>query len=215
MKKLLTLTLTLLMLFSVVLTGCGGSDEATIIGQWEIEMDMAKIALAEMDEEQLETINVDAFKGITFKMTADFKKDGTLKVEVDETSVKAAANKIGDKIGVAMEDYFEAQLEEAGISMTVEEYLEALEQHEGKTIKEIFLEGFNAEDIIKNAKKEGKYEYKNGKLYTSDEDNGEINKDKYEKVKVSDDELKFIGEFDNDGKELDSEGYPMIFKRVK
>lgn len=214
MKKLLTLSLAFLMLFSVVLSGCGSSSEASIVGKWECELDFVDLATQGMDEDELAMIDVSVLKGTEFKMIAEFTKDGKLTMELDMDSLDAAANKMGDKILDAMRGYLEDVLEQNNIDMTVEEYVAALEQQTGKTLKENFLEGFDKNEIAEEASKEGKYELKGNKLYTSEGDE-EMDYDEYEKVKITDDKLEFLGEYDKDDKETDTDGYPLVFKRIK
>lgn len=218
MKKLLALLLSLLMVFSMatLLSSCGDSDdddtessavaeeesgkkekkkstkkssksdEELIIGEWEMRIDYAKFINESLEDEDAP---FDAsVENAEVKMNWTFDEDGTCKLEMDQKSFEEFFNSYMDKI--------------------VDQLTDDPDQKEA--FKKEMKDGLEADDSFET--QEGKYSFKDGKLYIeSDEDEESIFTYKF----VSDDEIKITDiESDEEDSEFDlSVMLPLILKR--
>ena len=188
MKKLLALMMSILMVFSMatLLSSCGKSDdtdntkssasseneagkkgkkssksdEELIVGDWEMKIDFAKILAASSDETGLPA----DFKLDDSDVTLlwNFANDGTFTMDLDQDSF----NKVMDSfIDVIVGQFTDDPAQQAAFK---EEALAGMEEEAG----------FETQN--------GKYQFKNGKLYTTEEDEENIYTYKF----ISDDEIQ-------------------------
>ena len=97
MKKILALTLSVLMIFAL-LAGCGGkagklSDEEMIVGRWEWTMDAGKLFTAAFEQMG---VDVGSNKKAELKVYFDFAADGTYSVSVDQASAEKMVADVTD-----------------------------------------------------------------------------------------------------------------------
>lgn len=162
MKKTIAYLLCLTLVLGMMLCGCGGQD--TIIGTWTGEADLNETLNTSMEQAGLgDYFNFTAF---VLEMTVVFNEDGTYSMSVSEDSFTAACQAVAAELSSGMELYLTDLLEEQGLDMTVEEFLElsgiSLEDLTSELLTEETLnEGLSTLNIS------GQYIAEEGKLYTS------------------------------------------------
>lgn len=162
MKKILALTLSVLMLFAM-LAGCGGkdkklSDEEMIVGRWEWTMDVGKLFTASFEMMGIE-VNTD--KKAEMTVYFEFDADGTYEISVDEASAEKA-----------MESMVEIA-KDLVRSLYPEETLEQMAAEEGMDVEEM-MDAIAAEVAgemdMTDMNETGDYKFENGKLYMDDDE---------------------------------------------
>lgn len=189
-------------------------DAELILGTWEAEIDLTKAMNDDfaLEEEMAEYIKVKDFK---FTVRATMNKDGTYKIVVTEESVNKAMDNLKKSMVSGFKAYFEDMAEEYGV--TVDDFLAEM----GVTSLEEFVDlSFGEEfgnEFVEGFSSEGKYKIKDGKFYTSDDGEDEIDESEYETYELSENEFKlieYVGGNEEDS-EMNEYIYPIIFKRVK
>ena len=234
MKKILSLVLALLMMVSALFAfaSCDENpsddkkenveenkeekkdDAELILGTWEAEIDYTELMNSDsgLDEEMADYIKVENFK---FTVRATMNKDGTYKFVVTEESAKKALDNFKKAMVSGYKDYFADMAAE--YDMTVEDFLAEMEVSSveefvdlffGEEMMEVFTAEFNSEGI---------YKIENGKFYTSNDGEDEIDESEYETYELSENEFKLIEYVggDEEDSEFNEYIYPIIFKRVK
>ncbi len=234
MKKILSLALALLMMVSAMFAfaSCDENpsddkkenveenkeekkdDAELILGTWEAEIDYTEVMNSDsgLDEEMADYIKVEDFK---FTVRATMNKDGTYKFVVTEESAKKALDNFKKAMVSGYKDYFADMAAE--YDMTVEDFLAEMEVSSveefvdlffGEEMMEVFTAEFNSEGI---------YKIENGKFYTSNDGEDEIDESEYETYELSENEFKLIEYVggDEEDSEFNEYIYPIIFKRVK
>lgn len=244
MKKLLALLLAMVMILALF-AGCSGSDdkdddkddkddkktsqqsgekedekeaEANIpdqeklIGTWEGELDMTEAIMQQVGA-GAEGLEIEDFS-VTAVFT--FKEDGTYTMAFDEDSVEDAFDGLVEDLSVFMEDMMKEQAEAAG--MTLEQLMEAA----GMTMDDLVdmvVQSLEEEDLVdtlvEESKTEGKYEAKDGKLYTTDDPDEDIDEDVYDTYTLEGDVLTLTATYGSDADEnLIKSVYPVVLKKV-
>ncbi len=228
MKKLISLCLCAVLLLSMCLTfsGCAPTDAERFQGKWEIQLDMARAMQKSIEsadsEDGEEIMKFCDFKDLPIKMVMEFKEDGTYASTVDEASLEATLEKISDIIIAGLEAYFADQIKQAGLNMTVEQLL----QMSGTSL-DVLAEEFDKE--IKKALDEeklemnsvGTYKVEDGKLYTSDDLETEIDMSEYMTYEIVDDtQIKLVEsvcgdeEMTEEEREVMEAMLPLILKKI-
>ena len=211
MKKKINIILSMMMIFTmVILAGCSGSKEEQIIGSWETTIDATEIMKqAVSDKEMSEYID---FGECSLKMVYTFNEDGTYKAAPDEAATKEIFSNIKETYIAGITKYFEDQIAESSLSISVDELM----AESGTSIDELAEKALGDEavkKIIDSSTVEGKYEVKDGKLYTAESMDADIDENKYETYELSKDELKILDSTgDNNGE--NGIDYPIIFNRI-
>ncbi len=177
MKKTIAVILALVMLCSVVLTGCSledilgkflGSDQDKFIGQWSLELDMTDMLTDLMGTEMAEMSDYFTFENVVLILNWEFKKDGTYSMSVDEDSLQDLIDNLTDSILGGLEGYLEEYLKSMGLNMTMEEFL----AYSGITVEDLIQE-MNLEGSLKEAMGDlsvsGRFKAEDGRLYTNDD----------------------------------------------
>ena len=208
-KRIVSVVLLLAMLLA--LTACGGGDADKLVGTWKCEMDLAEQINAEMglDAETAEYLNFDSFEIVVFM---EFNKDGTYSMYADmdalEESLDAAVADFSD----GMAQYLEAMIyAQTGVEMTAEEILAA----SGMTMDDMMAEAFPddmAEDIAEGMTMEGKFEAKDGKLFTSAGMDYNVDPEVYETYELDGNTLTITGYVGDDADDVFGV-YPLVFKK--
>jgi hypothetical protein len=189
-------------------------DAELILGTWEAEIDYTEVMNSDFgfDEEMAEYIKVKDFK---FTMRATMNEDGTYEFVVTEESAKKAIDNLKKAMVSGFDAYFTDMAEEYGV--TVDDFLAemgvtSLEEFVDLSFGEEFGDGF-----VEEYTSEGKYKIKDGKFYTSDDGEDEIDESEYETYELSENEFKLIEYVggDEEDSEFNEYIYPIIFKRVK
>ena len=160
MKKILALTLSVLMIFAL-LAGCGGkadklSDEEMIVGRWKWTVDVSKLFTMGM--------SIDGGKKAELIMYFDFETDGTYSISVDEASA--------EKMVADMTDIAKDLLK----SIYPVETLEQMAAQEGVSVgtllDELAAEAVASMDLSELDSEPEVYRFEDGKLYMDEETPG-------------------------------------------
>ncbi len=201
MKKLLALVLALIMSLSFVACGESKDDskkgdkkgsstakksaEELIVGEWETTFEFAKIMSEDDADETLLEIIED--EGLSLEVVFEFSDNGKFELVADDKSVEKFKKDFTD----VMEEYLVATLEamigQQGAEMSLDDLLEA----QGVTLDELLEEAMveiDFDEMLEDLEQKGKYEVKDDKLYTYED---EIDEDEYIVFEISDDELEF------------------------
>lgn len=216
MKRSISITLVLAMLFSLMIgaTGCGGSNEKEkFVGKWQAEVDFTDLineSFAE-DEEMAEYLNVSEFN---LAMDFIFNEDDTYEIGINEESFNEAVAGIGEDFKAGMERYFEDAIAAEGLEMTVDEFCAAAGFDFNAFIDEL-TKSFDFSTVADEAHAEGKYEVENGKLYTSDSKETAVSKTAYETYEFDGENLKIIEMVGAEPDEFAATLYPITLKKVQ
>ena len=206
MKKILALTLSVLMLFAV-LAGCGGkdkklSDEEMIVGRWEMTTDIGKTFVASFEMMGIE-VNTD--KKAEMTVYYEFNADGTYEVIVDEASAEKAMESMTEMAKDLVRSFYP------------EETLEQMAAEEGMDVEEM-MDAMAAEVAgemdMTDMNETGDYKFENGKLYMDGEQgfNYTLTKTKLELTGID------TSEMDSDEEAAISMmleyTFPMVMKKV-
>ena len=184
------------------------TDAEMILGTWNCEVDMKGI----MDE----IVGEDAFDGYFsfegFTLTLQFTfEDDIMKLSLDEAAFEKSLEKIKDGLVEGMQKMLEDMAEEADVSL--DELLEEIGSVED-LVDEAFAE---VPEALKDEFEGGQYKYRveDGKLYSSDDADSDINEDEYVVYEISRNELKFL---DVVGENIDEDAIalllPLVLKKV-
>lgn len=233
MKKLLALLLAMVMVLAMF-AGCAASDDKDddkddkktsqkepeenipdqekLIGTWEGKLDMTEAIMQQVGA-GMEGLEID-----DFSVTAvfSFKEDGTYTMQFDEDSVVEAFDGLVEDLGVFMEDMMKEQAEAAG--MTLDEMLEAAGMSM-EDLVDVMVQALEEQDLVdelvEGSKTEGKYEAKDGKLYTTDDPDADIDEDVYDTYTLEGDVLTLTATYGSDADEnLMKSVYPVVLKKV-
>lgn len=122
MKKSFSLLLCLSMVCAMLLTGCGGSKDKGLEGDWEGAIDFTDEMKAQLPAEAMDYIKIDDF-GMTIQLSL---KDGKFTLGIDEKSVEDSMSKLIDSVKDGVKDYLEDTIKAQGIDMSVDEYCQAM-----------------------------------------------------------------------------------------
>lgn len=211
MKKTFASLLGVVLLLGLLLSLWGCRAKENIVGTWEGTLDFSKAfsqGVTEGDEEAGQYFNITGMN-LTVRMT--FRKNGTYTVSVDEKSAKAAFRDIESQLAAGMRAYIGSLLEGTGMSVD-----DALAQS-GTTVEEmigVFCDEEAVAAMISLLKREAKYKVENGKLFSSDGPDDEIDESKFQPYSVSGNELRLLES--KDTKDDPFAGmYPLILKKAK
>ncbi|MEE0111587.1 MAG: hypothetical protein UEP57_12005 [Oscillospiraceae bacterium] len=207
--KLFSLVLVLAMVFTLV--GCSAGDKDKLVGTWKCELELADQVNEEMalDADMAEYLNFSSFKVVVWM---EFTKDGTYSMYADREALQASLDEAVDGFADGMAKYLEDMiLEQTGLEMSAEEILAA----SGITMDEMLAEAFPddmADEIADSMEQEGKFEAKDGKLFTSAGLEYNVDPKIYETYELTDSKLTITGYV---GDEADMYNvYPMVFEKV-
>ena len=211
MKKILALTLSLILAVAL-LAGCGGgsgSADKGIAGDWAANVDMTQYLndLLSADEEIGSYLTLDNF---SIKLLATFNEDGTYSMKGDPESAQAAMDGLKEQLKTAMYSYLEAMIKENEMDVTVDELLEQA----GTTMDDLMTEmdaSYSADDLVGDLNMEGKYIFEDGKLALSQSPDQDADINQYENAELKGDTLTLTSDDENGG---DFAGlYPIVFER--
>lgn len=172
MKKCGITLSVLLLTLCLLLSGCSGSDKEKFVGTWSANVDMTDIineSLAE-DPETAEYFTVDNF-GMTLLFT--FEADGSYKITADEDAFADSCDSLIETITEGATKYLEDTAKAEGLSMTADDMLGIM----GLSMDDFMGEMMDQDDLkelLADVEDSGKYEVKDGKLYTTLDENDYI-----------------------------------------
>lgn len=209
-KRIVSVILMLAMLLA--LTACGGGDEDKLVGKWKCEMDLADQINAEMalDEEMAEYLNFTSFEIVVYM---EFTKDGTYSMYADKDALEATMDVVLEDFADGMAKYLEDMiLSETGVEMSAEDILAASGMTMDDMLAEAFPEGM-VDEIADGMKQEGKFEAKDGKLFTSAGLEYNVDPEVYETYELSGSTLTITDYVGDDADEVFGV-YPLVFNKV-
>ena len=229
MKKILSVVLALLIMVSAMFAFASceekpsddngekndkKDDAELIVGTWEAEIDFTKAMNEKMalDDEIAEYIKIKDFK---FTLRATINEDGTYKFIATEESVNKAFDNLKKSMVSGFEAYFNDMAEE--YEMSVNDFLDAMGVSSVEEFVDLSFDEEVGDEFVDELVSEGVYKIKDGKFYTSDDGEDEIDESEYEEYTLSAKQFKltkYVGE-DDEKSEVAEYIYPMIFKRVK
>ena len=197
MKRIASLALVLVMIVALF-AGCAASatDQEKLVGTWKGEMDMTEALKGELGDE------LEGFEMSDFKVTVvfNFTEEGTYTMSLDEASVQQAMD--GLIAGMTLEDLLAAS------GMSMEDMMKMIkEELEGQDL---------VGEMVEDAKAEGKYQAKDGKLHLSEGKDEDIDEAVYDTYTLEGDVLTLTATYGADEEEADmmKSVYPIILKKA-
>lgn len=168
MKKKISVLLTMLLLVTAVLSGCGEggteSKKLDLVGDWKASVDCTPLMASELED--LEEM-IGPLSDLKFIIDIDisFKDDKTFVMNLNEDSFKSAVDNLFDShLKDALFDVLEQQIKDTGLDMSVEELLALSGMDIDTLLEEAKSEALTGLDGL-NPINEGIYTVKDGKLY--------------------------------------------------
>lgn len=216
MKRILSLSLAVLMLTAIVLTMSGCSKETdALIGTWTGEINYAGYfnqgITASAGEALAEYWKVEEFN-LTIVMT--FREDGTYSMTVDEEKLNTSLTELKQVLNTGLQNYMQDLIDASQIDTTVDELINTL----GISMDDLLDEALSDEVIdavIAECTFEGNFDAKDGKLYTSAGLEFGIDESIYETYEVSDNTLTLLSIVSGEeSSRLDESLYPITLTRA-
>ena len=215
MKRIASLALVLVMIVALF-AGCAASkvsDQEKLVGTWKGEMDMTEALKGEIGDE------LEGFEMSDFKVTVvfNFTEEGTYTMSLDEASVQQAMDGLIAGMEGFMKNMMEEMAKEAG--MTLEDLL-AASGMSMEDMMEMIKEELEGQDLVgemvEDAKAEGKYQAKDGKLHRSEGKDEDIDEAVYDTYTLEGDVLTLTATYGADEEETDmmKSVFPIILKKA-
>ncbi len=185
MRRVIAVTLCVLMLLAVTLTGCEKKDP--LLGTWTGTVELADVINEELigtDEEMATYFN---FSDLDIEFVMTFGEDGACTFEISKDSIDTMMEKLSGQMNDGMGKMIEDVLKQAGVDMSVEEYLTMMKMDMDALIEEA-LAGAVDESDFEDMTFEGYYKGKEGKLYLN-EDGKEFDEGDYISYTLEGDKL--------------------------
>ena len=160
MKKQLSLILCLVMLISLVFTGCGAT---TIVGVWKGTIDMTDMLTEQISGADESMAEYFSFDGIALDVNMTFNEDGTCSMAFNEEDVQ----KMMEKLIEQMLPVMSAMIEDLS-GMSFADFLtisELTEEEFNTSLKEEIMNSFDVSEL----NTQGNYKAEDGKLYITDD----------------------------------------------
>ncbi len=202
MKRWISAVLAILLL----LTGCGARESATIVGEWEQEINVAGgLTDTFVDEQAAYFLDIE---NVPFYTTVTFREDGTYSMALNtEKSEKGLRGFIEAWYSATLR-LWEALLEQNESEATIDDMLEDFEDYHGKPLRETLSEQIALDTFAKSFTGEGKYRVEGDKLYRNED--AAI----YETILFEENMLYILSSSDPNLSDEDAAGYPYKFKRI-
>ena len=213
--KKITILIIICLIIGTVFSACGKSETKKFLGSWKTSIDISN----QINEGFLNSyegisdyVNV---KDMSVYLIYTFKDDGTYSVSVEQESSKASFDNMRKELEAGFEKYFENLLKEQNLSMTVDEFLETsntsidalLEQYIGTDV-------YN--DMVESLELSGKWKAENGKLYSSDSTDLEVDETEYITYEIDSEVLKLLEVYINGSVETEGNWmYPLTFNKIQ
>lgn len=159
------------LLGALLLPGCGIYEKKALVGTWTGSVDLTQ-PLNDAIEPQLGELNqFYTFDSFVLECIVTFTGEGTYTVGFERSSVERAFEQIMADLEAGMYAYMEQILQDQGLDVTVEEYLE----QGGSSIKRVMEQTLAAmdtealiEELLETTAMEGNFDAEGGKLMLSD-----------------------------------------------
>ena len=196
MSKVKRTVVSVLMLLSMalILVSCGSSgDKEKFVGTWEANVNLTdfvneqfQAGFDQVGEDASEYFNIDEFE---FKMLFTFNDDDTYSISVDEDSLNNSVETIKGNFKDGFTAYVEDMIASMGLEMSVDEMMAM----SGMSMDDVINAGFGDEIIggmIEEFEVNGNWDAKDGKLYTTESVNDDIDENSYELYEITSDGIK-------------------------
>ena len=172
-----------LMMTAALFAACGQKDEKVILGKWETVVDLSKLGGEELEDLTNDIGELD-LSGITLKMSVEFKEDGTYTTDIDKASADAALGTLVERMTPAITETLKKSIAESmgmDASSLTDEDLDSFMSMAGLGSLEDFVgsitEEIDSDKLIEESVTNGRYQLKDGKLYTTDSVDEQIGED--------------------------------------
>ena len=212
MKKRFFAVALALVMTVMCFAGCGESS-VDLSGTWKCQRDYTE-QMNTSFAQGLGSMADDITKYIQFSdfvliMELEITSDGMMRITLDEDALRAQVEKNQEIIATGLKTYFTEMITDAGLDMSVDEYLESAGVDIDAIAEEAMGESFIAAQKA-STEKSNRYTIEGDKLY-SYADGSVANPDYYETFTLEGDTLTFTSaSFD-----LEVDVYPVVFTRVK
>ena len=213
MKKRLVSVLCIVLLVTLVLSGCGKSEKDALIGKWNGVMDATDYLNQVMGAEDPVVGQYMQVSDFSIRYVITFNEDDTYSLKVDRAAFDVTVDNLMDEIEAGVMAYLEDEIKNAGLDMTVDELLEASGISIDALMEESFPDGV-FDDVIESMEMEGKFKVDDGKLMLSESLSTIPDPAVYERYTLDGDKLTI----EQGTAEVDEvEGfnvYPMVLKKA-
>lgn len=208
MRKILSLVMIMVLVLS--LTGCGSNTASQLYGTWAATFD-----LSGMIEDELGS-DFDGFhEDFDITLMLDFNEDGTFRMYADEEALRDTFNTYIESLASFGTNVMYEQLE--GNGYTRDEIDSMVEEQYGMGVEEYMLSqlqsSVNIDDLIGDMETTGVYKAKGNKLYM---DEVAVSSNMYDLFTVEGDTLTIDAAGEVDSEEIiEGFDYPYVFNKVQ
>lgn len=219
MKRIISILTAAVLLLGMVLMLTGCNDQKKLVGTWEAQLNLAQAMMDEMDlgEELGDDFTIEQFN---VTMILELRDDGTYTASIEESSMKTAFEGLLTEMEGAMRTMMEKEMESSGAGMSADEMLGLLGMTMDELIRSLMDElraSLEEEAVINNsleeAKTQGKWTAKSGKLYLSDEPDEAVSEDDFEVYKLDGNTMTWTEHTGDDLLELEGL-YPVVWNKA-
>lgn len=151
--------------------------EELVVGKWETKVEFSQLLNDTLTGENAGMFQNVSFSGITVTVNAEFKADGTYAMAADKTSVEDAVKQAGDRSVPALKELIRQEIAEgAGIDASqvtdqeVDAMLPIIGIQSWDELGDMLVETMDADNLLRNINRSGRYLYKDGMLYMTASD---------------------------------------------
>ncbi len=214
MKRILTLSLAILMLTSL-LFGCAEED-SPLLGTWTGQInDASRINLLLADTYGAEMAEYWKIEEFNIPIIMTFRADGTYRQAVDKDALNGSMEQLKQVLNTGLTKFLEDLIAASDTDITVEELMQSM----NISVEDLLDAAFSAEairSVESDYTSEGKFEAADGKLYTSVGLEFDIDKNWYEIYEISGDTLTLLSlHCEENGPPIDQDQYPITLTRTK
>lgn len=208
MRKILSLVMIMVLVLS--LTGCGSNTASQLYGTWAATFD-----LSGMIEDELGSDFEGFHENFDITLMLDFNEDGTFRMYVDEEALRDTFNTYIESLASFGTNVMYEQLE--GKGYTRDEVDTMVQEQYGMGVEEYMLSqlqsSVNIDDLIGDMETTGVYKAKGNKLYM---DEVAVSSNMYDLFTVEGDTLTIDAAGEVDSEEIiEGFDYPYVFNKVQ
>lgn len=189
----------------------GDSSKTTIVGKWESEWDLSKAMEQMLADEEMEM----KLENLKLTVFIEFKDDKTYEMTVDEDSAEDMMKAFLDQYKVVVKKVMEDSAKE--YNMTLNDMLALTGYNSFDAYWDAIKKDMDMDDLVDEMAVEakGQYKYEDGKLYMSDDEDDEIDKDEYTVVELEGKTMKWtkVVGADEEEESMVKELLPLTFKK--
>lgn len=212
MKKRV-IAMILIVAMVLALAGCGdGGDTKKLIGKWRCEVDWTELMEQMVLDSNGEFAEYVEFDDLMMVCYAEFRKDGTAVMYVDESQIQETFDAVVDAFLVGIEKYtVDLIYEQTGMSFAFEEIQELTGMDLQAELSNMNLEEL-VQEVCDEVYQEGKYKAEDGKFYISAGLEYEIDPEVYETYTLDGNTFTLTSSVG--GNDTVYSVYPMVFEKI-